>query len=108
MEKLINKSYKQYDKISRYSLVPYYYHTVDKKYISGRTAYLKDTTLYTLHTVKRGDTFDSLALEFYNNPTLYWIICSFNHIQDPYTPLVPGQFIKIPSISNIEFDVVGG
>lgn len=105
MNVLTNKSYKEYTKLSRYSPFPYYYHTKDDKYISATTAYLKDTTVYTLYEVKRGDTFDSLALEFYNNPTLYWVICSFNRIQDPFIDLVEGQKLKIPSISNIEFDI---
>lgn len=105
MDVLTNKSYKDYARISRYSPFPYYYHTKDDKYIVGTTAYLKDTTVYTLYTVQRGDTLDSLALEFYNNPTLYWIICSFNRIQDPFIELKEGQKLKIPSISNIEFDI---
>lgn len=105
MNVLKNKSYKQYTKLSRYSPFPYYYHETDNKYIYGKTSYLKDTTIYTLYTVKRNDTFDSLALHFYNNPTLYWIICSFNHIQDPFMELKEGTKLKIPSISNIEFDL---
>lgn len=105
MEVLTNKSYKDYSKISRYSSFPYYYHTKDDKYIYGTTSYLKDTTVYTLYTVQRGDTFDSLALEFYNNPTLYWVICSFNRIQDPFSVLREGQLLKIPSLSTIEFDI---
>ena len=105
MDVLKNKSYKQYTKLSRYSPFPYYYHTLDKKYIYGKTAYLKDDTVYTTYTIQRNDTLDSLALKFYNNPTLYWIICSFNHIQDPYIELIEGEQLKIPSISNIEFDI---
>lgn len=104
MEALTNKAYKDSTILSRYTPFPYYYHTKDDKYISGITAYLKDNTTYTLYTVQRGDTFDSLALDFYNNPTLFWVICSFNRIQDPFTELTAGQQIKIPSISNIEFD----
>lgn len=103
MEILTNKTYRQYDKISRYSPFPYYYHRIDDKYIYGKVAYLRDDTLYTNYTVKRNDTLDGLALEFYNNPTLYWIICSFNRIQDPFTVLKEGQVIKIPALSNIEF-----
>lgn len=106
MEVLKNKAYKEYSKLSRYSEFPYYYHTLDKKYIYGRTAYLDDSTLFTTHVVKQGDTFDTLALEYYNNPTYYWIICSFNHIQDPYSELVPDTLIKIPSISNIKFNTI--
>jgi len=105
MDVLTNKAYKTHSKISRYTPFPYYYHTIDNKYVYGKTAYLKDTTIYTAHTVKQGDTFDSLALDYYNNPTLYWIICSFNRIQDPFQNLKVGSVIKIPAIANIEFDL---
>lgn len=107
MRKLINKSYKQYDYTSRYSPFPIYYNVNDNKYVSGVTAYLDDSTIYTLHVVEPSDTFDTLALRYYNNPTLYWIICSFNHIQNPFTELTVGQKIKIPVLSNIIFDGEG-
>ena len=105
MNVLKNKSYRSYDKLSRYSNIPFYYHSEDNKYIYQTGAWLKDDTPYTLYTVKEHDTFDSLALYYYNNPTLYWIICDFNRIQDPYSSLIPGSQIKIPSISNLEFKV---
>ena len=103
MQVLTNKTYKQYEKLSRYSVTPYYYHTLDNKYIYGTASQLKDDTLYTLYTIQPKDTLDSLALHFYNNPTLYWIICDFNRINDPYINLIPGSQLKIPSLSNIEF-----
>lgn len=105
MDVLTEKTYRDYAKLSRYSPFPYYYHTVDDKYVYGTTAYLKNTTLCRSHTVVKGDTFDSLALEYYNNPTLYWVICSYNRIRDPFTELKEGSTIKIPSISNIEFNL---
>lgn len=107
MSKLINKSYKDYSYVSRYHAFPYYYDTSNKKYVYGLTAYLDDTTVYQSHTVNKGDSFDSLALKYYNNPTLYWVICSFNHIQNPYMSLKEGSTIKIPSLSNIEYDKLG-
>lgn len=103
MDVLKNKSYKTYNKLSRYSNTPYYYHSEDNKYIYGTASHLKDDTPYTLYTVKEMDTFDSLALHYYNNPTLYWIICDFNRIQDPFSKLTVGAQIKIPAISNLEF-----
>lgn len=106
MNVLTDKSYKSYSKLSRYSQSPYYYHTIDKKYITGTTTYLKNDTPYTTHVVQAGDTFDSIALDYYNNPTYFWIICSFNRIQDPFTELYVGQKIKVPTLSNIEFEVV--
>lgn len=107
MNVLTNKSYKDYSYLSRYLSFPYYYHRNDNKYIYGITAYLDNTTIYTLHTIKRGDTLDKLALYYYNNPTLYWVICSYNHIRDPYVTLEEGKTIKIPSISNIKYDKLG-
>ena len=104
MEVLKNKSYTDSDQLSRYTPFPYYYHTKDNKYVRGITSYLKDTTVYSLYEVQRGDTFDSIALEYYNNPTLYWIICSFNHIQDPFKKPIEGTYIKIPTISTISYD----
>ena len=104
MNVLANKSYRSTSYISRYSNLPYYYHTLDNKYIVGTAKWLKDTTSAITHIVKQGDTFDTLALKYYNNPTLYWIICSFNRINDPYIDLEIGSEIKIPSLSTIEFE----
>ena len=105
MDILTKKSYKNYDKISRYNNFPYYYNTLDKKYEYGTTAWLNDQTPYQLYKTKTGDSFDSLALDFYNNPTYFWIICDFNRIQDPYEFLEPGTELKIPVFSSIQFNI---
>ena len=103
MDVLTDKSYKKYKRLSRYSNFPYYYNKEDGKYIYGTTAQLNDTTSSVIHTVKQGDTFDTLALYYYGNPTYYWIICDFNHIQDPYRTLKVGEKINIPTFSTIEY-----
>lgn len=107
MRQLTGKGYREYSYTSRYTQTPYYYHKSDDKYVMGLTSYLDNTTVYKLHVVEQGDTIDNLALYYYNNPTLYWIICSFNRITDPYKKLVVGEILKIPSISNIQFDLTG-
>ena len=104
MSILTDKAYRSYDKLSRYSTNPFYYHTVDKKYIYGTDNHLDTTTPYKLHIVKRGETLDDLALEYYNNPTHYWIIASFNRIRDPFIQPEEGSSIKIPSLSTINFE----
>ena len=71
MAVLDSKAYKNYDYISRYTRIPYYFHTIDKKYIYGTGTHLNNETPYQLYEIKRGDTPDSLALRFYNNPTYY-------------------------------------
>ena len=107
MNVLRNKAYKDYSRLSRYGDIPYYYHTLDDKYITGRAAWLKNTTSYVSHKVRLNENLDTLALKYYNNPTYYWIIASFNRIHDPFEPLIPGTIMKIPSLSNIEFDHEG-
>lgn len=105
MKVLIDKAYKQYDYISRYSSFPYYYNTNDNKYIYGTTAHIKKDLPFVLHRVKQRDTFDTLSLKYYGNPTYYWVICDFNNIQDPFTELKVGQSLKIPTLSTISFDL---
>jgi nucleoid-associated protein YgaU len=106
MSKIINKNYKSYDRISRYASFPYYYNKADNKYMYGLTTHLKKKNIsYVLHIVQDNDTLDSLALYYYNNPTYFWAIADFNNIQDPYIDLSVGMKLKIPTFSNIEFDI---
>ena len=105
MDVLKNKMFESYDYTSRYSNVPYYYHTLDKKYTYGISTQLGKNIQYVAHKTKDTDTLDSLALKYYNNPTYFWVIASFNDIFDPYEPLVNNYpIIKIPSISGIYFE----
>lgn len=104
MDILTSKAYKSYNYTSRYASYPYYYNTVDKKYMYGITGQLSAATDYTLHTITDTDTVDSLALKYYGRPDLYWIICDFNRIQDPYIKLSDVyNFIYIPSMSGIKY-----
>ena len=106
MGKIDNKAYKDYNKISRYSVFPYYYNRLDDKYVYGLTSHLKiNDTKYVNHCVKQDETLDSIALYYYNNPTYYWIIADFNRIQDPYQKLTIGSTLKIPTFSNIKFEI---
>lgn len=104
MDVLKNKYYETYNRLSRYGTFPSYYHTLDNKYVTSIDRYLNNDTEYILHLVKQRDTFDSLALKYYNNPTYFWAICSFNHIQDPFEDLVPGSYIKIPVLNDISYE----
>ena len=104
MDVLINKKYKDFDYPSRNSGIPYYYHTLDDKYVFGLNYNLKKDTSYTLHEVKDTDTLDYLALKYYNNPTYYWVIALFNDIDDTFMQLSDYyKVIKIPTFTGIEF-----
>ena len=104
MSELINKAYKSYGGLSRYESVPYYYDTVNSRYVYGVGTQLDDTTASVSYTTNIGDTLDSIALKSYNNPTYFWIIADYNRILDCYKPLPVGIEIKIPNISSIKFN----
>ena len=104
MDKLKDKKYESFDYTCRYTGVPYYYNVADGKEIFGLTSNMIKDLPWVAHKVKDEDTLDSLALNYYNNPTLFWIIADFNSIRDPFEKLW-GKYriIKIPSLTSIEF-----
>ncbi len=104
MDVLVNKKYKNYDKLSRYSIFPIYYNTLDDRYQGSITCWLKNNTLSINHVIENYDTLDSLALKYYGNPLYYWIIADYNRIHDPFIQLEVGKNIRIPTFSDIEFD----
>lgn len=104
MPKLINKSYKDYNKLSRYQNFPYYYNTITKKYQYGTITWLNKDTPFQYYIVQKNDTLDLISLRAYGTPIYYWIIASFNRIVDPFKSLKPGTKLKIPTKSTIEFE----
>jgi nucleoid-associated protein YgaU len=105
MNKLTNKRAETFDYTSRYAGVPYYYDTVKKRDVYGIGQQIRTDTAYFTHTLTVGDTLDSLALTYYNNPTYWWAIAYFNKINDPFINLRQEfTHIKIPELSNIIFE----
>ena len=103
MEVLDNKQYKTFNQFSRYQNVPYYFHRIDKKYVSGTTTHIDKNTPFILYKTKLNDNLDTIALSFYNNPTYYWIIADFNNIQNPFTTFGIDEELKIPIFNEITF-----
>ena len=102
MNVLKDKSSRTYFYTSRYATLPYYYNTLDKKYIYGISKNLNTNTDYVLHNLVDSDSLDSLALKYYGRPDLFWVIADFNNLNDPYIRLVDKMSsIKIPSLSGI-------
>jgi nucleoid-associated protein YgaU len=105
MEKLTNKRAHTFDYTSRYSGVPYYFDTKKNRDIPGIGYQINFNTPYVLHTVKAADTLDTLALDYYDNPSYWWAIAYFNKIRDPFVPLALNySTLKIPTISSIIFE----
>ena len=105
-DKLKNKDNIRVDYISRYANFPYYYHSLDEKYIQGITGHLKSEA-YVEITLDFSSTLDSLAYKYYGRPDYWWVIADFNRITDPFLPLFPKyKTLKVPSITSIEFSEV--
>jgi hypothetical protein len=104
MDTLKNKSYADFDYLSRYMNTPYYFDTLSNREVYGIGTNLKPLSEYYSHTVKNNDRLENLALKYYNNPTFWWVIAYFNNIQDAFIKLSDRfTVIKIPNISSIEF-----
>ena len=102
MNVLKDKSSRTYFYTSRYATLPYYYNTLDKKYMYGISKNLNTNTDYVLHNLVDSDSLDSLALKYYGRPDLFWVIADFNNLNDAYIKLVDKMSsIKIPSLSGI-------
>lgn len=108
MDVLTNKTAKTSRYFSRYNGLFYYYNHLDDKYQLETRHWLKefvDTSKVQSYVVKEKDTWDSIALEFYNNPTYYWIICDYNRIVDPFKLPKKGDVLYLPSINaGLEFE----
>lgn len=105
MDVLKDKQTNTFDYLCRYSSVPFYYNTVDGKYIYGVGSQIQTENIsYVCHKVLETDTLEYLALKYYNNPTLYWVIAYFNDILDVYARLSDSfKIIRIPSITSVSF-----
>ena len=103
MTVLDNKYFKNYSYLCRYAGCANYYHHIDNKYVTATAQQLNMNTPYSEYIVRKGDSYDKIALMYYNNPTYYWIICYFNNIMDPFTQPIPGNVIKVPDLAAIEF-----
>ena len=95
------KNYKQYDYISRYESFPYFYDKDNNRYYYGITSNLDPSTSYVLHKVKPGDTYDSIAYQYYGNALFYWVICDFNNILDCLTQPTTGTQLKLPPLNSM-------
>ncbi len=104
MDALKNKNYIQYDYISRYTGVPSYYNINDDRELLGLCKNVKKTASYAVHKVTPDDTLHKLALKYYNNPTYWWIIASYNDILDPFIRLIDRyKTLKVPTLSVLSY-----
>lgn len=51
---------------------------------------------YSLYTTKINDTYPFISYKMYNTPNLWWVITTFNNIDNPVPILEPGTVLNIP------------
>lgn len=54
------------------------------------------TSSTTYHTVKDGETLQSLSYQYYGDSGYWGLICRANKILNPFTEIRPGQRLLIP------------
>lgn len=104
MEALINKSYKTYNILNRYESVPYYFNTLDQKYIYGLTSHINKNLSCVEETIHDYSTLENIAYKYYGKSYYYWVIADYNNIRDPFEKLYPKyKTLLVPTISAITF-----
>lgn len=54
---------------------------------------------YQVYKVIDGDTWPLISYKFYNNIKLWWLICKFNNIKNPFVDLKINMILKIPTLN---------
>jgi hypothetical protein len=49
-----------------------------------------------VYELKETDTWTGISYIYYGTISLWWLICKFNGIKNPFTDILPGRIIKIP------------
>lgn len=62
-----------------------------------------DITKFDLYEVKEKDTWTAISYKYYNTIKLWWLICKFNNIKNPFTDLKIGNIIVIPKQQIVDY-----
>ena len=55
-----------------------------------------------LYEVKAGDSWTIISNKLFGTIRLWWLLCKFNNITDPFSGLTPGISIKVPNDSIVD------
>lgn len=55
-----------------------------------------DPAMYKEYTVVENDSWTSISYLHYHTIELWWLICKFNDVKNPFEELEPGTVLKIP------------
>jgi nucleoid-associated protein YgaU len=56
-----------------------------------------DHYYYVDYLVLENDSWTNISYKHYNTTELWWLICKFNGVKNPFEELTPGTYIKVPT-----------
>jgi len=56
-----------------------------------------DQSMYKEYVVMENDSWTSISYRFYDTIELWWLICKFNGVKNPFYELTAGTVLKIPN-----------
>ena len=62
-----------------------------------------DSTTFNTYFTKPNDTWASISFKHYNRIDLWWMIASFNRIDNTFLPPKPGTRLKVPTPDTVRF-----
>ncbi|MFA5025022.1 MAG: hypothetical protein WC503_00745 [Candidatus Shapirobacteria bacterium] len=71
-----------------------YFLNLFRNYIINEKAN-KNVLYFLNHDIDDTDFPDTISMKYYNSPYLWWVICLFNDILNPFEDLLPGNTLKI-------------
>ncbi len=58
--------------------------------------YIKNNdNLFDIYVVDNDDWWDNISAHFYDESTLWWLICYSNDVKNPFEEIYPGMILKI-------------
>jgi len=57
---------------------------------------------FATYSVKFGDTWTTIAYDYYGDTRLWWLVCKFNNIIDPSDFPEPGTILKLPTLELVK------
>ena len=88
--------------MNRYTKIDKYKNNTGKRYYTNAiypTIPETENDIYIIASA--GDRYDKLALQFYNDSSLWWIIASSNNHQKASLNPTPGEQLRIPADSGL-------
>ena len=66
------------------------------KNISFKNLDYLSSELFKTYEVKDGDSWTGISYKIYNTIDLWWLICKFNDVKNPFEELTVGMILKVP------------